>query len=253
MSQSSEVITDGFRSYTTRIETPYSLWRSIARGEITGQDALFQRLYKVIGDFDLMLKWDELFGVQMPPKTTVHKPAPNTNMLLLLAPWITIWTAIAIHHIIGAVLGIAVAVLVPILWIRFCPVVYEQVSIPMVAGLSLAVLLGGNARVIIPVSYLLFGLMWLIGSFPGVPLTAHYSANNYGEEKAFSNPLFISTNRILGMAWSVLYLVTSIWTYILMGTELSPYVGLINSVLPALMGIFTAWFQKWYPQRYARG
>ncbi len=251
--QGSEVITEGFRSYTTRIETPYSVWRSIARGEITGQEALFQRLYKVVGDFDLMLKWDELFGAQSSPKTTVPKPAPKTNMLLLLAPWIVIWTAIAIHPIIGSVLGITTAVLIPILWTRFCPVVYEQISIPMVAGLSLAVLLGASPRVILPVSYLLFGLMWLIGTFPKIPLTAPYSANNYGEEKAFSNPLFISTNRILTMAWGVLYLLTPIWTYILMGTELSPYVGLINSVLPALMGIFTAWFQKWYPARYARG
>lgn len=86
-------------------------------------------------------------------------------------------------------------------------------------------------------------------TFPKIPLTAYYSAAGYGDEKAFANPLFISTNRILTAAWGVLYLVTPIWTYILMGTSLSPYIGFINSVLPALMGAFTAWFQRWYPAR----
>lgn len=60
--QGSEVITSEFRKHTTRIETPYDVWRSIARGEISGQDALFQKKYSVIGDFSLMLSWDKLFG-----------------------------------------------------------------------------------------------------------------------------------------------------------------------------------------------
>lgn len=251
--QGSAVITGDFKPYTTRIETPYSVWRSIARGKITGQEALFQRLYKVIGDFNLMLKWDELFGAQTPPKRMEHKTSNKTNMLILLTPWIVIWAAIAIHPIVGGAIGIVSAALIPLLWIIFRPVVYEQISIPIVAGLSLAILLGADARIIVPGSYLIFGLMWFIGAFPKVPLTAHYSAMNYGEEKAFANPLFISTNRILTAAWGVLYLVTPIWTYILMGTGLSPYLGLINSLLPALMGAFTAWFQKWYPAQYARG
>jgi hypothetical protein len=173
-------------------------------------------------------------------------------MLLLLAPWIVIWTAIAIHPLVGGTIGIAVATLIPLLWTRFRPVIYEQISLPIVAGLSLAVLLGEDARIIVSGSYLIFGLMWLMGVFPKVPFSAHYSTKGYGEEKAFMNPPFITTNRILTAAWGALYLVTPIWT-ILMGTRLSPYVGLINAALPALMGAFTAWFQRGYPARYARG
>ena len=251
--QGSKVITYHFKPYTTRIETPYSVWRSIARGEITGQEALFQRLYTVIGDFSLMLKWDDLFGIQTPLKPMECKTPHKTKMLLFLIPWIVIWTVIAINPIVGSAAGILVAVIVPLLWLVFKPVVYEQISIPLVAGLSLAVLLGADVRLVISGSYLLFGLLWIIGSFLPIPLTAHYSAMEYGEEKAFMNPLFIRTNRILTAAWGVLYLVTPIWTYILMGTGFSSYVGLINSILPAFMGVFTAWFQKWYPARYARG
>lgn len=251
--QGSQVITDDFKPYTTKIETPYSVWRSIARGEISGQEAMFQRLYKVSGDFSLMLKWDNLFGATAPLKRTEKKPQSKTNMLLLLAPWIVIWIGIAINPIVGGAVGIAAAALIPLLWIAFRPVVYEQISVPIVAGLSLMALLGGDVKLIVCASYLLFGLLWFIGAFSKIPLTAHYSAKGYGEKKAFENPLFISTNRILTAAWGVLYLITPIWTYLLMGTELSPYIGLINSALPALMGVFTVWFQKWYPARYARG
>jgi hypothetical protein len=56
--QGSKVITGDFKLYTTRIETPYSVGIPWPGGEISGQEALFQRLYKVIGDFSLMLKGD---------------------------------------------------------------------------------------------------------------------------------------------------------------------------------------------------
>jgi len=248
----SEIITEDFKKYTTRIETPYSVWRSISRGEINGQDALFQRQYKVLGDFDFMLKMNELFGAPTSKELPTKKRTGKTNMMILLFPWITIWTAIAINSLVGSAVSIVAAAILPLLWLVFKPVVFERISVPIIAGFSLVVLLGADARIIVPASYLAFGMMWLIGAFTKIPLTAHYSADNYGGDKAFANPLFIQTNRILTAAWGVLYLVTPIWTYILMGTSISAYTGLINSLCPALMGMFTAWFQKWYPAWWAR-
>ncbi len=251
--QGSKVITDDFKPYSTRIETSYSLWRSIARNEISGQEALFQRLYTVHGDFSLMLKWDELFGISTPHKQTDAVPSRKTNMLFLLAPWIVIWAGIAINPTVGSLAGIATAALIPLFWLVFNPVIFEQIGIPIVVGLSMACLLGGNARLIVSGSYLVFGLLWLVGAFTKIPLTAYYSAVNYGEENAFSNPLFIRTNRILTAAWGVVFLQSGIWAYILMNTNFSAYTGIINNIVPGLMGIFTAWFQKWYPARYAKG
>ena len=72
-------------------------------------------------------------------------------------------------------------------------------------------------------------------------------------DAALRNPIFMRTNRILTAAWGILYLVTPIWTYLIMQTDAASFVGAINSVLPALMGVFTAWFQKWYPRHIARG
>ncbi len=247
----SEVITHGFRPYTTKIVTPFSLWRAISRNEISGQDALFQRLYHVHGDFNLMLKWDNLFGISVPKEQTTLPS--KTNMLLLLAPWIVIWAGMPIHSTIGSSLAIFIGALIPIFWMKYKPVIFEQIGIPMAIGISLAGLLGLNVRFIVSASYLLFGLLWLIGSLTQIPLTAYYSATNYGEESAFSNPLFIRTNRILTAAWGVVFFHSAVWAYFLMNTPLSPYIGIINNIIPALMGIFTTWFQRWYPAKYARG
>jgi hypothetical protein len=252
----SEVISDSFEEYTTRIETPYSVWRAISRGEISGQEALFQKLYKVSGDFEIMLRWDELFGAYGAPtakEKRVAKKRQKPNLMVLLFPWLVIWILLAIDKTVGAVAGIVAAASLPFAWLVFKPVIFERISILAVSGLSLAILLGADARGIVCASYGLFGLMWFIGAFLKLPLTSYYSASGYGGSKAFENPLFIRTNRILTAAWGVLYLVTPLWTYVIMGTEASAYIGLINSACPAFMGIFTAWFQKWYPKQWARG
>ena len=54
---------DGFADgFTTRINTPFDVWRSIASGEIAGDEALMKHLYSVEGDFDLMMHWDDFLA-----------------------------------------------------------------------------------------------------------------------------------------------------------------------------------------------
>ncbi len=106
---------------------------------------------------------------------------------------------------------------------------------------------------VVPLAYLAFGIMWTATCFVKIPLTAHYSMNDYDGERALSNPIFIKTNRLLTLAWGVLYLITLIWTYFILGTSVGGWIGAINSILPLFMGMFTAWFQKWYPAKIARG
>ncbi|MDR1481844.1 MAG: flavodoxin family protein [Synergistaceae bacterium] len=250
--QGGEVITDNFRGYTTKIETPLSVWRSIARGEISGPDALFRRQYRVLGDFNLMLRWDALFGGPVHRGSTAGKRRRKPNMAILLVPWMIIWTVVAIHATIGGVAGIVAVASVPLLWLAFKPVIFERISVAAVAGLSLAALLGADARVVVPAGYGISGLMWLAGAFTKTPLTAYYSAAAYGGEEAFANPLFMRTNRILTAAWAVLFFVTPIWMRFLTGTRAAVYTGIISVACPVFMGAFTAWFQKWYPARWAR-
>lgn len=69
--------------YTTRIKTPFRIWLKISKGKISGSEYMMKRLYKVLGDFDTMLKLDDFFS---PKKPVIAAPVvqKNFNMLLLL-------------------------------------------------------------------------------------------------------------------------------------------------------------------------
>ena len=252
----SHVYTDGTLTADTRIETPVTVWRSIAVGEIRGDEAMMQGLYHVKGDFNLLLKWDDYFSSSHPQTERMEAgPAQrNTDMNIMLIPWIVFWVAVPISRQPGCLFSVAVCALVPLVYYRHKKTVYDLLSGALVTGLSVVMLAGASEKLMLPVSYLAFGVMWL-ASCPGkrVPLTAHYSMNSYGGEDALKNLLFIRTNRILTVLWGILYLVTAVFSLFLMQSAVSSLSGLINSVLPVLMGIFTAWFQRWYPARVARG
>ena len=172
-------------------------------------------------------------------------------MLVMLFPWIVFWVAVSIESYVGALISVAACGILNVIFFRNRKTVYDVISYAAVIILSVLVLWLGNVSVILPVSYLLFGLMWSVSCITKIPLTAHYSMNDYGEDKAFENPLFVRTNLILTLAWGILYIATSIWTFFLMSSPIAPYISLINNICPIVMGVFTVWFQRWYPAHYA--
>lgn len=249
---------------TTRINTPLSVWRSIASGEIAGDEALMKHLYSVEGDFDLMMHWDDYFGAASSAESPEDEDSVNaddrddaserkTNMLMLLVPWIVFWIAAAIDSFWRSLASLAICLLLPVLMQKTKATQYDQISALCVGACSVSLLTGASPILVIPASYFLFGVMWTASCFSRVPLTAHYSKNSYNGDAALRNPIFMRTNRILTAGWGVLYLITPVWTYFIMQTGAASFVGAINSILPALMGVFTAWFQKWYPRHIARG
>ena len=250
------VYTDGSLTPTTKIETPVTVWRSIAAGEIRGDEAMMQGLYKVKGDFTLMLKWDNYFGGSQ-PKTKRMDTAPpqkNTNMNIMLIPWIVLWIAPAIYKQWGCLISISICALIPLIFYRNKKTIYDVVTNVLVTNISIMILAGVSEKWMLPLSYLSFGTMWFVSCFTKwVPLTANYSMNNYGGEAALQNALFLKTNRILTMFWGLLYLFISVFSWFLIRSSVTSFVGLINSVFPIFMGIFTVWFQKWYPAKVARG
>lgn len=263
---------DGFEAYTTRIETPYELWMDISMGKINGAQAMMERKYRTLGDFDVMLSLDKMFGVDDGEKAgekagqkAQAAPAKKSNMSVMILLWCALWVFLPIDPVLGAGIGILAVACIPLAGMKWELTPYEAVSCICVGAVCLAAFWkaggadmqsgagGPDITLLICLSYLLFGLMWALSCLRPVPLTAHYSKNEYGGDAAYQNPLFIRTNRILTLCWGVLYLLTPVWTYFLMQTGLSSYTGLINSVCPAALGAFTAWFQKWYPAKVARG
>lgn len=256
--EGSRVYTDGSLTPATIIETPITVWRSIAAGEIRGDEALMKGLYRVTGDFSLMLKWDTYFCGSQPQTEraeTAEAAAPKkkTNMCIMLIPWIVLWTAAAINKQIGCLIGITVCAAIPLIFYRSQKTVYDILTNALVTGISVIMLAGASEKLMLPLSYFIFGAMWIISCVGKIPLTANYSMNSYGGEDALKNPLFVKTNHILTMLWGILYLITSGFTLFIMQSPVSAFAGLINSVVPIFMGLFTVWFQKWYPARVAAG
>ncbi len=262
--EGSRTLTDGFLTADTIVETPLTIWRAIAAGELSGSEALMQHQYRVKGDFDLLLNWDKYFAgaggtdtqeaeKEASPSGGIHTPVKDTNMNILLIPWIVFWAGASIHSFWGSLASVAVCVLVPLIFYQNKKTIYDVLSGGLVICFSTAALLGAPIRLVVPLAYLAFGVMWTAACFAGIPLTAHYSMNDYDGESALSNPIFIKTNRLLTLAWGILYLITPIWTYFILGTGIGGWIGAINSILPLFMGAFTAWFQKWYPAKIARG
>ena len=256
--EGSHVVTDGSVKPTTTIHTPFDVWQSIARGEINGSEAMMRHLYSVDGDFDLMLNWGTFFGSSDDEASDVDADAQTTkasrpsSMLATLLPWIVFWTAMESAPTLGPVIALAACAAVPLLFYRNERTPYDVVSPACVIALVAANLLGVSMDVLLPVSYLGFGLLWLVSTMLPVPLSAWYSKNGYGGDKAYRNAIFMRTNRIICMAWGVTYLLAAL-VVMLAGSKAGMLLILATNLVPIPAAIFTVWFQRWYPVHVARG
>ena len=58
----SEVLTENFKDATTKIITPYTVWADIASGKLNGAEAMMKQMYRVEGDYDIIMRWNDYFG-----------------------------------------------------------------------------------------------------------------------------------------------------------------------------------------------
>lgn len=244
-----DVIKENFKPFTTRIETPMEVWKKISSGDIFGPEALAKKLYRVEGDFDLMLNWDKNFCLGVEPnkenKASSAKAEKAPSMLLLMIPWITFFTIVPFSSYIGAFVSIGLCALLNLVFFRFRKTIYDVISSSGVTAISIGSLLFlDKSNLLLPVSYLAFGLMWCVSCLFKVPLTAWYSMKKYNSDVALKNPLFLSTNRILTLAWGLVYIATGIWNLCLVGSVTPVYTLVINNILPIFMGGLQNGFQS---------
>ena len=252
-----EVLTDESLRATTRIATPFSVWLALSRGEMRGDEALAKHLYTVSGDFSLMMNWDRYFGTEEQAEdrkpvqmlVTEKKPPRMQNMLFA---WIALWVAVSVEPRIGALITLAVCSLLPLITERYELCRYDRLSFALVAGLAVYAVVTGNGFVAVNAGYLVFGLLWLGSCLTKEPLCAAYVKYRYGKD-ALQNPIFRKTNYTLAAAWGVVYVVIAIVSYFLSGKVPALVLSIVVQAMPILMGLFTAWFQNWYPARVAAG
>ena len=260
----SRVFTDGSLTTTTKLNTPFEVWQSISRGEISGPEALGKHLYTVEGDFSFMIDWDKYFGPTPGGSTEAAQDAPakeagnaqkNPQMITMLLPWITFWTATSFDSQVGAMIVLLVTALMPLIMRNFKFTIWDRISFALVGALSAGVFMSGNGdgNLIVNLGYLAFGLMWLASCLTKEPLCAAYVKYSYGGDSAYNNPLFMKTNYILAACWGAMYVLTAIWSWFAVQNGVGDILVIVNNLVPIGMGLFTAWFQKWYPAKMASG
>jgi hypothetical protein len=200
-----------------------------------------------------MMRWDEFFGDGMDdaPEQTATKSSGATNpptMLAMLIPWVAFWTAMSISAVAGPAVVIGVCAIAALAFCRHERTVYDTLSLAAVLALVAASLAGAPLTLLLPASFLAFGLMWLVSALWLTPLSAYYVKGSYGGDKALRNVIYIQTNRIICLVWGVTYLVAAAAALAAPGAT-----PLISELLPLPAAIFTVVFQRWYPAHVARG
>ena len=244
----------GTKPYTTRVETPLEVWQAIARGEMRGEQAMMEGRYKTRGELALLMDWDRYFsgpGNSIP--SDLEKAKKRTNMLLLILPWCCLWMFLPFSASLGASAAIMTAAGLALAGKKWTLTIYDGFTGLLVAAFALAALQGADLRWLIPLSYLAFGLLWLLSCLTPIPLSAHYSKEKYHGDAAYQNPVFMRTNLILTRAWGLLYAVSAGGTYAILRSAVPELAALINTLCPLLLGLFTLWFEKAYPAKIARG
>ena len=211
-----------------------------------------KQMYKVFGDLNTMMKMDDFFSPGKPAKATpvIRK---QSNMLLLLLPFIAMWTLMPFNYILGGAAGILAGGFISILHLWFKPTPYERIGAFSVTLAGLIVIVTGGADWQLSIPFFASGLLWLASSFLRIPVTAYYSCNDYGGEKAWEIPLFIRTNRILTVMWSIAYLLWGVVELFAVNTQKMLIFEISVWIVTGLLGLFTAWFSKWYPAKIAGG
>ena len=239
---------------TTLIETPFDVWRSIAAGEMRGDAALMEGKYRVKGDFSLMTRWKSFFGADEDDAPVRERSEKKPPLLLsLLLTWMALWIGVSIDERIGAFAALCAVALIPVITLGFEKTVYDTISTSLAALLCGLALLTGKGELAVCIGYAAFGLMWLLSCLTREPLCAAYVKKDYGGDDALNNPIFIRTNRIIAAAWGALYLVIAAAAFFMSRAGKTNLLQAIIYALTALMGVFTVWFQKWYPAHVAAG
>jgi multimeric flavodoxin WrbA/putative sterol carrier protein len=243
---------ENFLPCTMRIETSFEVWAAISEGKLSGQDALFQHKYRVTGDFSALEFLERCFSGKK-NAGSVEKGAPKKRaMWLFILPWTAFWTAVPLSPDFGIYLALVLTAAMPVFSAVKKLTVYDAISVFCVVVLSVLTLIDFNLPLVVTFSYGLFGLLWLSSIGTPIPLSAWYSSNKYGGDAAFTNPLFLLTNKIISIGWGGVYIISCTWVWAVMHSYYYQLAGLINMACPLVMGIFTAVFSKRFPAYYAR-
>lgn len=239
------------REYTTRIETPYPLWKGVSEGKVSATDALYDHKYRVLGDFSVMYNLEKMFTPERPVKPEVDK-RKNPFLLWFLLPYIVMWCTLPFGNFVGGIAtACAIAAGLVIQWF-YKSTVYERISHICALAVVVMTILDVNNAILVPIPYLVYGIIWMSTVFMRVPLTGHYMYGKFGGKAALNNKLYLRTNRITTIVWAAYYLVAGVISCFAPLFGLGSLWGLVANLPVSLVGVFTVVFVKKYVPAYGR-
>lgn len=251
---------------TLTINAPSQVWLQIAKGELSGQDAVLTGLYKVEGDAAILVKMGELFKER--PGFSVYDnslplagplfqvfrtsavsgtlplagkrpagPLPLSGMAwmtLLFVPWTIFWVLFGINSV-SPWLSAGIPLLIMALMVIY-RTVYNRPAWPEIASLAFffaACLLGPVLAVPSFLAWgsvigsLFMGLFWLASLTPVVKLPFCAEYAKWGFiKKLWENSMFIQPNMAISLVWG--------WEFII-----ASGFGIAARMLPQLFILFT--------------
>jgi multimeric flavodoxin WrbA len=247
------------------IYTPSEVWLKISRGELSGQTAYLKNMFRVEGDFSLLLRFEDLFSgpgarktlgaaKPMEEKPVRQGPVRIPGMAWLsiaFIPWILSW---ATSSFLNTTVSLGISFFIGILiWVyrRLFekPTWMETGTFIYFTACWLMALFGNEFFQTYSdvLGYVALAGIWLGTLAAEAPLTAEYSKWSY-PQALWKHPVFLRTNAVITTVWGWIYLVQAVLA--LAGQHYPEWMLTLTIarnllLIPAFA--FTLWFQKWYP------
>lgn len=231
-----------FVDFTTQIEISFDIFEEVAFKGLCIKEVILNNDCQINGAFATIIAFEDYFDLTK--KEIIKKATLN----LMIIQWMMIWMVMSFDVFWGSIAGIVYSSLMPLLSRKFLLTFYDRLSIFLVTALCLLGLVAVDETLIVCTSYFLFGAMWLGSCLTKAPLTVHYKLGKFGY-RGYYNQIFLDSNRIITAMWGVYYLIVTGTTYLLDVNGMRSLSGILNLLIPVLLGLVTVKFVKIYPEK----
>ena len=254
------VLLDNGIPATTTIRVSSTLWRDIGSGKVDGVDSLMNGLYRIEGDFSIMMKFSEIFGSSDECTRAADKRAKKVTKGFLsslspmmwlsfvaFVPWYVLWLFGASFPDVSAIASFSLSLAMIAYRKRYLELTPFDVGNALAfaaMGLWLTFDRDSYIRNAGTASSIALAVIWGATLAMRTPLTAWYSKSAYSPKIAAS-ALFRKINRLLTAVWVMVYLVQAV-IRVAIPSEAGTLKSAIVYGLLFAAGYFTAVFPKKY-------
>lgn len=242
-------------NYTTKIITTYKVWKKISEGQLDGEEAMLEGLYKVKGDMALVKKLDKLFGSGEKRESKKEAQEARDSKFLgqkalkySFIPWIISWIFIEMYWSIGLLLplGLSLALIFVKKHKSLEITHFEKANLLYFAVLNIVGIYNYELlkEVGIEFNYFAIAVIWGTTILFKNSLTSDYSKYNYSNEIS-QTKLFNKINNIITSVWTSIFIIMGISIIILKNINAMKFSPLLYILI--ILGLI---FTNYFPEKY---